>query len=445
MPEDGISHAPPEQEIAELREEVRRLREAQERQQPQPPREEPPKEEPAKDEPPKEEERKPHPVRNAILAVVGLLVVGGAVLYWLRARQFESTDDAQVDAHISSVASRVAGTITGIYTDENQFVKAGQVVAELDPRDYKAALEQARSQWTQAKAEARAEQPNVPLTRVTSQTSIATTQIGVSGAEAGVAAAQRDYEAALQKVHEAEANNAKAQADVARYRPLVEKDEVSRQQFDQVVAAAKAQAATVAANQASAASALATVEQRRTQVADARQRAEEARRNGPQQEAIRRFNVASRQASAAGAKAQLDQAALNLSYCTILAPVDGLVAKRSAEVGYHVAPGQQILLVSQTDDLWVTANFRETQIRRMRQGQSASIHVDALGVNFDGYLESLPAATGAVTSLLPPENATGNFIKVVQRLPVRIRFRKGQQGLELLRPGMSVEPKVRVE
>jgi membrane fusion protein (multidrug efflux system) len=380
-----------------------------------------------------------------ILVVVGVAILVGAVLYWLNARHYEDTDDALVDGHISGIAARVAGTVTGIYVEEHAQVQAGQVLAELDPRDSQAAVDQARGELAKAQAEMQAEQPNVPLTQVTTQTSIATSSTDVRAAEAAVAAADRDHEAALEKVREAEANNAKAQADVARYRPLVEKDEVAREQFDQVVANARALAATVSAARASAESAAKQADQRRAQLTETQQKAEEARRNAPQQVAVRRANVSTKQAAVAAARAQLDQALLNLSYCKITTPVPGIVAKRTAEVGEHVTPGQQMVLVAQTADMWVTANFRETQLQLMRAGQSARIHVDALSRDFDGYVDGMPAASGAVTSLLPPENATGNFVKVVQRLPVRLRFKRGQDGLERLRPGMSVEPKVRVQ
>jgi len=450
----------PEQEIAELREEIRHLHEEQERQKKQISdnansggRGEDGKDGSSKnregdkpdDKQSQEQEKKPHPVRNAVLIVAGLVIVVAGVLWWLHARHFESTDDAQVDGHISGLAARVAGAVTNVYVDENQFVKAGQVVADLDPRDYKAAVEQARQQLAQAQAQAEAEEPNIPVTEVTNQTNIAATRSDVVAAEAGVAAAQRSYESALAVVRQAEANSAKAQADVERYRPLAEKDEVPREQFDQVVATAKALAATVSANQSSAEASLREVDQRRAQLAQAVERNEEARRNAPNQIAIRRANVATRRSAAGVARAQLEQALLNLSYCKIITLVSGVVARRIAEVGQHVAPGQQVLMVTQLDDLWVTANFREVQIRQMHAGQGARLHIDALNLDFDGYLDSMPAATGAVTSLLPPENATGNFVKVVQRLPVRIRFKKEQTGLDRLRPGMSVEPKVRID
>jgi membrane fusion protein (multidrug efflux system) len=366
------------------------------------------------------------------------------LIWWLYSRQFEDTDDATVDGHISAIAARIASPVIGVYTDENAYVKTGQLLADLDPKDFEVAVEQAQGQLLQAQGQSRAELPNVPVTQVTNQTEIAVANSAVSAAEAGVAAAEKNYEAALQKVRESEANNSKAQADVERYRPLAAKDEVPQEQFAQVQANAQSLAASVSADQANARAVERQVQQAREQLSQAQTRAAEALENAPRQLAIRRANVASREAGMEAAQAALDQARLNLSYCKVVSPVEGVVAKRIAEVGQHVAPGQQLFLISQINDLWVTANFRETQLRLMRAGQSVRIHVDAIDKDFDGYVESMPAASGAVTSLLPPENATGNFVKVVQRLPVRIRFKPNQQGLERLRPGMSVEPKVRV-
>ena len=453
MPDDQILHTS-DQQIAELRDEVRRLREEQENQK-QHSSSNGKKDAGAQDSDQKQGEdqkkeqqqqaKKPHPLRKVIIIGAILVLAIACLLWWLHARNFESTDDAEVDAHISGLAARIAGTVTGVYAEEDQFVKAGEVLVDLDPRDYKTALDQAQGQLSQALNQTTAEQPNVPVTQVTNQTNIETANSSVAAAGAAVAASERNYEAALDKVRESEANNVKAQADVARYRPLVEKDEVAREQFDQVVATAKAQAATVAANQASAQAALKQVDQSREQLRQAQERAQEAVKNAPRQLAIRRADVASRQAGVEATRAQVDQAKLNLSYCKITTPVDGIIAKRMAEVGAHVTPGQQVFLITQIEDLWVTANFRETQIRRMRRGQSARIHVDALSADFDGYIEDMPAATGSVISLLPPENATGNFVKIVQRLPVRIRFKKNQNGLDRLRPGMSVEPNVRVQ
>jgi membrane fusion protein, multidrug efflux system len=447
MPDYRSSYAS-EQEVEQLRDEVRRLREERERAKPASSatgQQAEQKNGEEKDKQHQEEEKKPHPLKK-VLIIGGLALVAVAgLVWWLHSRHFEDTDDAEVDGHTSGIAARISGNVTAVYVDENQFVKAGEVLVDLDPSDYKVALEQARSQWLGAQAQTRAEQPNVPVTETTNQTNIANASTEVTGSEAAVAASERDYQAALAKIRESEANNAKAQSDVERYRPLAEKDEIPKEQFDQVVATAKALAATVAANQATAASALEQVNQRRSALAEAKQRAEETKKNAPQQIAIRQANVLSRQSSAEAAHAQLDQAQLNLQYCKIISPVNGIVSKRIAEVGEHLIPGQQVMLVTQLDDLWVTANFRETQLRKMHPGQSVRIHVDALGADFDGYLESMPAATGSITSLLPPENATGNYVKVVQRLPLRIRFKKNQNGLDRLRPGMSVEPRVTVE
>ena len=437
MPNERTVYAS-EQELEELREEVRRLRGRIPAEQEQSREEEPKLEKPDK------RDKKPHPLRRAVLIVVGVAIAVGVLLWWLHARQFESTDDAQVDSHINEITSRIAGAITAVYVEENQFVQAGQVIAELDPRDYQVAVEQAQGRLAQSEAQIRAEQPNIPVTEETTSTAIATAAQEVASAESAVAAAEQSYQAALARVREAEANNTKAQADVARYRPLAEKDEVPREQFDQVVATAAALAQTVAANQASAQAALKQVDQARAQLAQAQQRAAQASITAPHQIDIRRANVAARQAEILTSRAQLDQARLNVSYTKIVSPVKGIVAKRTAEVGQHVAAGQQILLVTQIDDMWVTANFKETQLHHMQPGQGVTIHVDALKTDFDGYVESMPASSGAITSLLPPENATGNFVKVVQRMPVRIRFKPGQNGLDRLRPGMSVEPKVRI-
>jgi membrane fusion protein, multidrug efflux system len=442
MANDRMTYAS-EHEIEELREEIRHLREEQEKGRSEEKTEDDKKSQDKEQKP--EEPKKPHPLRKILLIILVLVVVAAGIAYWLYSRQFEDTDDAQVDGHINAITARVSGTITGVYVEENQFVKAGQVLADLDPRDSQVALAVAQSQLAQAQAQSQAQRPNVPVTETNTRTAIATAAGDVTNAEAAVAAADHNYEAALAKVSESEANSAKAQADVERYRPLAEKDEVPREQFDQVVANAKALAATVAANQATAKAAAREADQARAQLSQAHQRAEEASQNAPQQVEMQKANVAVRQAAIQTARAQLDQARLNLSYLKIQSPVNGIVAKRSAEVGQHVEPGQQVVLITQIDDLWVTANFKETQLRRMSPGQSVRLHVDALKADFDGYVESLPAASGAITSLLPPENATGNFVKVVQRLPVRIRFKPNQNGLDRLRPGMSVEPKVRVE
>ena len=317
-----------------------------------------------------------------------------------------------------------------------------KLLVELDPRDYAVALEQTQAQLLKAQAELRAENPNLPITASTSQTNISTSRSEVANAEAGVAAAERDQAAALSQLQVVEANNTKAQNDVGRYKALVDKDEVSRSQYDEVVATAKALAASVDSARASAESAQKVVDQRKAQLEQARSQMALADTNAPNQVAISKANLQSKEADVKGMQAQVDQAQLDLSYCKIVAPVSGVVSKRTVEVGEHVSKGQRLITLADLGDLWVTANFKESQLRQMHPGQSVTVSVDAFDQKFDGYVEAMPGATGSITSLLPPENATGNYVKVVQRLPVRIRLKPGQQGLDRLRPGMSVVPQV---
>ncbi len=374
-----------------------------------------------------------------------LLVIGAAgLLYWLHVRQFESTDDAEVDAHMNPVSPRVDGTITHVYVDDNEVVKAGQPLVDLDPRDYQAALDQVLAQLAQARSLVIAQQPNVPITQTENITNISTGEADVANARAALAAAEQDRASAAAKLTESEANNARAQADLARYNLLIAKEEVSRQEYDQIAATAKAQAATVTGAQASLQAAAQTVDQRKAQLQEMQSRLSQYRRNAPEQIAIRRATVQSNQASAQNAEAQVEEARLKLSYCKLVAPVSGIVMKRSAEVGAHVSAGQQLMDIVQIADVWVTANFKETQLRNIRPQQPVTIHVDALKQDFNGYVENIAGSTGSVTSILPPENATGNYVKVVQRIPVRIRFKPDQPRLDRLRPGMSVEPQVRI-
>ena len=325
---------------------------------------------------------------------------------------------------------------------ENQFVIAGQVLAEIDPSDYQVALERAEADRAQAQAQVRSQNPSVPITNTTSQSAITSTEADISNAQAGIASAERDHDADLARLREAQANASKAQSDLARYKTLVAKEEVSREEYDQKVAAAAAATAQVQSLQSMAESGAKVVDQRRAALASVQVKLDQVRSNAPQELEIRHAAVQSAQATVQAAKAQIDQAMLNLKYTKILAPVSGVVGRKSLEVGMRVQPGQQLLVIVPLDDIWVTANFKESQIRAMHPGQSVKIHVDAFDRDYDGYVESLPAATGAKFSLLPPENATGNFVKVVQRLPVRIRFKEGQDKEKRLRPGMSVEPKV---
>jgi membrane fusion protein, multidrug efflux system len=335
--------------------------------------------------------------------------------------------------------------VTGVYVENTQSVVQGQVLVDLDPKDYAVAVAQVRADLAQAEAALHAESPTVPITQTTEQTRVASATLDVSSAEAEVSAAQRNYDAALADVKQSEANEANAAADEARYRTLVEQQEVSREAYDQRLTAMRSLQDVVSARKASAEAARRSVQQRMNALEQARKRASEAQANSPRRVAAQRESVTSRQAAVEAASARLQQALLNLSYCKILAPAPGIVGDKTVETGSYVSPGQELFAITQINDLWVTANFKETQIRNMHPGQSVTIHVDALSQNFNGYVENLPGATGAEYSLLPPENATGNFVKVVQRLPVRIRFKPGQPNQQRLRPGMSVEPKVWVK
>jgi membrane fusion protein (multidrug efflux system) len=286
--------------------------------------------------------------------------------------------------------------------------------------------------------------PNVPITEVETSTNITGAEADVANAEAVVGVAERDRESAAARLAEAQANAAKARADLARYTLLIKNEEVSQQEFDQVAATAKAQDATVDANRAAVQSAARTVEQRQAQLAQVKSRLSQYRNTAPAQLAIRQANVASQQANQQTAQTMVEQAELKMSYTKITAPAAGIILKRSAEVGEHINAGQQLLMIAQIADIWVTADFKETQLHNIHPGQSARIHVDALRQDFEGYVENIGGGTGAISSILPPENATGNYVKVVQRIPVRLRFKPNQNGLDRLRPGMSVEPEVRI-
>jgi membrane fusion protein (multidrug efflux system) len=367
--------------------------------------------------------------------------VGGWFL-WGYLQSYESTDDAQVDGHVNAISSRISGTVTAVYVENNQSVNQGKLAVQLDPRDYQVALSQQKANLAQAMANVGAQSPNIPITQLTQATGVSTADLDVTIAQAGYFAEQQLVASARADLPQAEANAANAKAEEARYRTLVEKEEVSREQYDQRLADTRAQIAIVAARRASVDAATKTVEQRAATLGQATRRAAEARQNSGRQVDVQRATGAAREAAARISQAQVDQALLNLAYCKIYAPVGGIIGNKTVEVGAQVSVGQELFDVTPIDDLWVTANYKETQLRKMRAGQTVTIRVDTLGRNFEGYIEDMPGATGARYSLLPPENATGNYVKVVQRLPVRIRFKPRQDGVALLRIGMSVEPKV---
>jgi len=380
---------------------------------------------------------------RAVLIALPFLLAAAFAVYWFRYRPWTSTDDAQVDGHISTVSARVGGYVTRVDVEDNRRVETGTVLALIDPTDYRIALEKAQADYADSVAAAEAARTGVPITSVSTASQLDTAQAALANAKAGVTAAEKRVEAAQAAVQEAQANDARAQKDLERYRLLVSEDAVARQQYDQTLATAKASAATLKAAQASAHAAVEQVVQAQGLLAQTRAGVRTAH-TGPRQVAAARARADSAEAATKKARTALDQAQLNLEYTHVVAPVSGIVGNRTVEVGQNVAAGQTLLSIVQVDDLWVTANFKETEIRDMKPGQPARIYVDANGRTYRGHVDSIGGASGARFSLFPPENATGNYVKVVQRIPVRIVFEKGQGVRRALRPGMSVEPEVRV-
>jgi len=366
----------------------------------------------------------PQSKRRGILIVVAIVVVLIALGLWWRSTFSEDTDDAQVNGHLIQVSSRIQGQVLKVDVDENQLVKKGDIIAELDPSDYQVAVENAQAALASAQANAVAANVAVPITTINTGSTLRSAGADVSGTQAGVLQAQGQLEAARAMVTQAQANNTKAQADLERYRPLVEKDVISKQQWDAAVAQADATKAAVADALANQQAAVSGVQAAREKVS-AEQAGLKYAETGPQQ----------------------DQAKLNLSYTKIVAPAAGIITRKSVEVDQNVASGQNLLTLVSLDDLWVTANFKETQLKKMSAGQKVEIHVDSTGKDYSGKITQIGGATGSVLSLFPPENATGNYVKVVQRIPVRIDFTDlpHEDPDKLLRPGLSVEPKVTVK
>ncbi len=383
--------------------------------------------------------------RGIIIAVVVVLALVAAGLWW-HSTYSESTDDAQVNGHLIQVSARIAGQVAKVYVDENQVVKAGDTIAELDPADYQVAVENAEAALASAQANAAAANVNVPITTVNTGSNLRSAGADVSGSQAGVGQAEKQLDSAHARVTEAQANFTKAQADLERYKPLVEKDVISKQQFDAAVAAADSTKAAVAdarANEQAAVDAVKVALERETQAQAGLKYAE----TGPQQVAAQSARAKQAQAQVEQAQAQLDQAKLNLSYTKIVAPEAGIITRKSVEINQNVAPGQNLLMLVSLEGLWVTANFKETQLRHMSSGQAVEIEVDSTGKTYHGKVTQIGGATGSVLSLFPPENATGNYVKVVQRIPVRVDFTDlaNEDPSHELRPGLSVEPKVKVK
>jgi len=365
--------------------------------------------------------------RRWAVASLVLLLLFAALVVWRYYSVRESTDDAQIDGHIHSVSARVGGTVQKVSVEDNQFVDAGAPLVQLDPQDYKVALDRARADLSEAVASALAARTGVPVTATT-----ATSQERVSENE--VAMARARLASAQSRLREAKAKESKAAADLERIQRLAGKDEVSRQEYDATALAAEAARAELEGAQAAA-----KENEEAVGAADARLAQS---RTGPEQVTMMRARAASADAKVEQARAAVERAELDLEHTMVTAPVSGTVSKRAVETGQIVQPGQPLLALVPLGDVWVTANFKENQLGRMRAGQPVTIKVDASGRNYRGHVDSVAPATGAKFSLLPPENASGNFVKVVQRVPVKIVFDQGQDPDHLLRPGMSVVPTV---
>jgi len=393
-------------------------------------------------------------IRIAIVVVV-IAVLAGSVWLWATAGR-ETTDDAQVDGHVTPVAARIGGTVIDVPIKENQRVQAGAVLIVIDPRDYEVALDKARAELATAEADAAAARVNVPITSTAATSNVSTARGGVDQAQAAIDVTQRGIEAANARLataqarqREAEANAVKTAKDVERFKGLLAKDEISQQQYDAAVAAADAGRAAVDSARSQVQEAQAGISVAQSQLMQARaghaQAAAqlEGAQTAPEQVAAQRARASSADARVLQQRAAVQQAELNVQYATIKAAMGGIVSKKTVEVGQVIQPGQPLMTIIPLDEVWVTANFKETQLQDMRPGQPAVIEVDAYGGrDFKAHVESLAAATGSRFSLLPPENATGNFVKVVQRVPVRIAIDEKQDAEQLLRPGMSVTAKV---
>ncbi|MBB5345172.1 HlyD family secretion protein [Tunturibacter empetritectus] len=382
-----------------------------------------------------------------IIAVIILLVIGAGIFYW-RSTFSEDTDDAQVDGDLYQVSSRVTGQVIKVYVEDNQQIKVGDPIAEIDPRDYQVALEQAQANLASSQAAAIQATVNVPIIGVNVNTSVSTTGSDVTGSTAAVEQARKQAQAAEARVVAAKATAVKSHLDVERYTPLVEKDVISKQQYDAAVATDAANQASVLEAEATVIGQQAAVNQAIQKLAQSRFSAAQSVKTGPDQVRVQQAKANSALADVKQAQARVDQALLNLGYTHITAPTTGIVNKKNVQVGANLSIGQDVLTIIPLTNLWVTANFKETQLSKMKPGQSVTLKVDALGGRkFHGKVTQIGGATGSRLSLFPPENATGNYVKVVQRIPVRVDFTNLQQenGDYALRPGMSVTPDVEVK
>jgi membrane fusion protein (multidrug efflux system) len=389
-----------------------------------------------------------HPMgaRAAALLLLAVVILGGGLFLW-NSLAWESTDDAQVNGHVMPLSARINGYVLKVQVIEGQLVQAGDVLVTIDPKDYEITLEQARAMFEDAQASADSSRFNVPITSVTTQSNLDSASTAVSNAEAGFKAAEQNSESAKAILEQAEANATKSDADLVRYEQLVAKEDISHQQYDQAVATAKANRSGVVSGKANVQAAEQAVRQAQGKLLQARADLRSAQ-TAPEQVSMTLAKAHAADAKALERKAQLDQADLNLSYTVVRSPVTGIIGKRTVEVGQNVDVGQELVEVVPLDDVWVTANFKETQLAHMRPGQPVEIKVDAYGRRWQAHVTNMGAGAGSIFSLLPPENATGNYVKVVQRVPVRIDFDRSVgpafNAEGLLKPGLSVEPEVRV-
>ncbi|WP_263355108.1 HlyD family secretion protein [Acidicapsa acidisoli] len=377
--------------------------------------------------------------RWIILTALVVLAVGGAFL-WRYLSGFESTDDAQVDVHLYPVSARVPGYIQKVNVDDNQWVDQGSTLVEIDPKDYEVALARAQATLDTSEAAAKSSNIDVPISSVDTSSQLKFTSSDIKNAEAAIQAAEKQAAAAHARVLEAQAENVKAQDDVARYHSLLAKEEVPKQVYDHAYAAAATDVAAIAAAEADEAAAQQAVVEARSRLTEAEARYEDAQA-GPQRVGSTRAKALSATADVNQKRAAVEQAQLNLGYTKIFAPVAGEITKKVV-VGLNVDPGEQLLTVTPLDQVWVTANFKETQLKHMRVGQKATIELDSNGRTYHAHVDSIAGGTGPIYSLLPPENATGNYVKIVQRVPVKIVLEPGENRDHQLRPGESVEAKV---
>jgi membrane fusion protein (multidrug efflux system) len=378
--------------------------------------------------------------RNLIIVIGTVVAVAAGVLLWRYFSSYESTDDAEADVHLYPVSARISGYVIRVNVNDNQWVNKGDVLVEIDPTDYQVALAQAQANLASAEATARSLNITVPITSVNSTSQLQFTASGIDDARSAVTAAEKQLAAAHQQVEAAQANDVRAQDDLRRYKSLVAKREVSQQIYDQALAAAKSSTANVAAAAAGESAAQQFVQQAQSRLAQATANHEYAQ-TGPQQVSSTKARVQAAIADVEQKRALVRQAELNLEYTKVVAPVSGEINK-TVVVGLNVEPGERLLTVVPLDEVWVTANFKETQLRHMQVGQKADIHVDSSGVTLQGHVDSIAGATGPLFSLLPPENATGNYVKIVQRVPVKIVLEPGENRDRRLRPGMNVVPDV---